>query len=51
MIYHFDLFDKTQIIDESKIECNNCKKKNKADSYKKEFFNMYFMSNEFMPSM
>ena len=32
-----DLFDKTQIIDESKIECNNCKK-NKADSYEKKFY-------------
>ena len=34
----FYCFEKTQMIDESKIICNKCKEKNKAISYKREFY-------------
>ena len=36
-ISFFD-FDKTQLIDESKIKCNICKDNNKSKSYKKQFY-------------
>ena len=38
----FDEFEKTQIIDESKIKCDICKNLNKSMTYNKEF---YFCSN------
>ena len=34
----FEEFEKTQYIDESKIICDNCKLKNKNDSYENKFY-------------
>ena len=34
----FDRFEKSQMIDESKIICENCKNSNKANSYKNQFY-------------
>jgi len=37
----FNEFKKTQYIDESKIECENCKKSNKAETFNNQFFICY----------
>ena len=34
----FEEFEKSQIIDESKIECNKCKSKNKGNTYENTFY-------------
>lgn len=41
-IMSFDKFEQTQMIDESKIICDNCKNNNKSISYNKQF---YFCNN------